>query len=192
MDIDLFVIQSEEAFNLKFDDATLTNIKTIGEFIDYVHMKLPRNDSSNEVDKLSERMLNYLSIQISSVIKCSLSSITPSTPLADLFPNTGHDDKWKHVRTLIGAKYWPEIKRLTRWYWFKPKAGTFDRPLCTTVMDVVTFLVARSPSLVKSDTEGWKRTEVVEVVKALAQWTFGLPDHVLSENLRFVEDLLLE
>lgn len=192
MDLLLFVLHSEEAFDLQFDDATLTKIKTVGEFIDYVYMLLPKNDSIDEPKKLSERMFNCLSTHISSVIKCSLSSVTPSTPLAELFPDTAHDDKWELVRTLIGAKYWPGIKRSTRRCWFKRKAGTVDRPLCTTVMDVVSFLVARSPSLVKSDTEGWKRTEVVEVVKSLAKFTFGLPDDAVSENVRFVEDLRLE
>jgi hypothetical protein len=192
MDLDRFVLQSEEAFGLQFDDEILTKIKTIGQFVDYVHMLLPRNESSDENEKLIDRMLKSLSMHISSVIKCSLSNVTPSTPLAEIFPDTAHEDKWNHVRSLMRAKYWPQIRRSTRSCWFKREAGTFDRPICTTVMDVASFLVARSPSLVKSDTEGWKRTEVVEVVKSLAKFTFGLPDDTLSENVRFVDDLLLE
>jgi hypothetical protein len=113
--------------------------------------------------------------------------INVSSKLEELIPRVERESVWRHIRSDVDAAFWPKIGKATWWIW-----NTFDSPCCTTVGEVVHFLVARCPTVAKARNEGWTRNQIVEVVRALMSEALGIPEKDFSEKKSFVRDYRLE
>jgi acyl carrier protein len=183
MGLDLvdFVLEIEEAFELRFPDEDAATITTPRRLIDSLMERLP----AGEPICLSQRACYRLRHAVAARLQCAARSVGLDTPLLALVPAAQRTAFWEEVRHDLGApkaRAWP---RLAEAGWF----DLFRRTRIGTLREAAQQLALRMPCRVMNPGDGWTRSQVANIVHALICDRFGIRRSDYTEDSRWREDM---
>ena len=184
LDLMVFTMAIEEAFEIRFPDEDMLAITTPRKLIDYVIARVPK---ANADVCLSQRAFYRLRSSLVGQIGCSHSALRPDTPLLALIPIAERDAIWDRVRQDIGLANSKRWTRLAERGWF----DLFREPRIGTLRDAVAFVVTRHAVVAKGRDAGWTREQVAEVVHGLMREDLGINFECdeYTDDMRWQEDM---
>ncbi len=171
-----FVMEVEDAFDIKIPDREAGAISTPGELVEYLLTRLP-NDVTGVC--LTQRAFGRIRDAIVRVLGHPPSAIRRETRWVDLIPPKHRRGTWRLLHVAAKPMRWPKLTLL----------GAFGREL-STVGAVARYVAAQDPASLKKPDVGWTKAEVKEVIRSLMKLQFGLDQ--FGWDQRFVEDLRMD
>jgi hypothetical protein len=176
LDMVEFVIDVEETFQLAIPDAVAQTINTPRKLIDYIHSQLPHTD---ERHCLSQRAFYAVRVAICRELG-SAARVRPTSAIAEILPAENAREVWQRVGSHLNVTRWNRFRGGGWW-----QAAVFhQRP--RTVGDAARQIVVHSPTVLKSDGEGWSWDEVRSVVEGLMRDNLGITKYNLDDS--FIDD----
>ena len=163
LDIVEFVMEVEEAFELRIPDKIAASLTT-RKLIDYIYCQLP---PSRESRCLSQMAFYKIRRTLGARLGLSRQTLRPSTDLLSVLPTLNPQAIWAEVGASLGCSQWPRARGSG---WFARNFLQFrPRTLAEAARHVATF----TPNVLKPAEEGWSWSEVAAVVDGLIYMLFG-------------------
>jgi hypothetical protein len=163
LDLVEFVMEVEEAFQLRIPDADWPGITTPRQLINYLAARWP----AAAPECRSQRTFHLLRRAIVERVGCPRSALRLDTSLLRLIRKENRADLWDAVRRDVGVERLGAWPRLADPGWLDPGR----RRRVGTLREVVRFLV---PGIDKRPRPGWTRPEVAAVIDRLMRGRFGV------------------
>src|SRR5256885_946978 len=146
LDMVEFVMDVEATFELAIPDTVASTLNTPRKFIDYIHSQLPH---TNERHCLSQRAFYGVRTAIRREIGPAAARVRPTTEIASILPVENAAEVWRRIGTHMNLERWRKFRGSGWW-----RSVIFhQRP--RTVGDAARQIAGHSPTVLKSDGEGW-------------------------------------
>ena len=175
LDIVEFVMEVEEAFDVRFPDRDLEWITTPRILIDYLHRRMGYGAASCPTQRAFYAVRRELRNQLGNA---SL-NVRPGTPLVDVLPEPERRRTWAQVGQRLGVRGWPRAGPGT---WL---SNLFVRRV-QTVGDAARYAAGYLTVRNNPPDRVWSGCEIHCVVDRIIREHFAVSDYSLDD--RFVED----
>ena len=178
VDIVEFVMNVEEAFNVRIPDRDLERITTPRILIDYLHRGLGYGAASCPTQKAFYAIRRELRTRLGDATV----QVRPTTRLADVLPEPGRRRTWSEVGRALGVRRWP---RAGPGSWL----GNLFLRRVQTVGEAARYAVSNLTLSIRdiSPQRVWSWDEVASVVDPIIREHFAVDAYSLDD--RFVEEL---
>ena len=174
------VMRIEETFGIEIHDRVASTLYTPRDVMDFILTQVEVSDAP--LPCLSQMAFHSLRIAFVETLGLQRRQIRPDTALAELLPEKDRELIWKQLRNSVGVEKWPPLTR-SRW-------NPFRADPVKNIKELVHFLVANYPLLLKGNQRHWSRSQVRDVLWWVIRDETGVKD--FSENTRFVDDMHLD
>ena len=175
LDLVEFVMEVEEAFDVRIPDRDLERITTPRILIDYLHRRMGYAAASCPTQKAFYAVRRVLRNELGNPAL----SVRPGTSLAEVLPEPERRRVWSEVGRALDIPGWPRAGPGT---WF---GNLFVRRV-RTVGDAARYAARHLTVRKKPPARAWSRDEIHCVVDRIILEHFAIPGYSLDD--RFVED----
>jgi len=186
-----FLRRLDFVFGITMSVSEMTNLKSPSDVIDYVWTRLPRGMDSG---CLSQKAFYRIRRLICQTLGIERRLITPNMFFADIVSSSVENDTLhKLLAKEFDAVGLPTFARRNKKRFFEEVTELVKHVLCIkpfsilNITELVQYLVAERPFMLKPKLDGWSRKEVGEVIKIRTILELGVKYR--SEKDLFAEDL---
>lgn len=180
LDLVELTIRVEETFGIRIPDSVAAELTTPRKVADFVLTQV--EESRAPLPCLSQRAFYSLRREFTRHLALPRRQFRVGAALKEIVPEEGREETWKALGSSLGVKKWPALSR-PAWLGFIP-------PRVTSVRELVDYLVANEPLVVKGDEAAWSRAQVWDVLRRVITDETAVTD--FSQDSRFVEDMHLD
>lgn len=180
LDLVELVIRIEETFSIQIPDRVASELITPRKVTDFILTQV--EESQAPLPCLSQKAFHLLRRSFVQHLSLTRQRFRVDTTLREVIPEGKRDDLWKRIGSGVGAKKWPAMSY--------PKWLGFLSPKVQSVRDLVEYLLANEPLVVKGAEVAWSRAQVWEVLKRVIEDETDVTN--FSEDSRFIEDMNLD
>jgi hypothetical protein len=173
LDMAEFVLNIEEAFELRIPDRDAERLHSPRNLIDYLHSRLPRSTQSH---CLSLRAFFAIRGECRQRWHIPRSQIRPSALLLSVLPQKDPHEAWAKIGQSLKITNWPRIRDPAwgRWWFRHQRVDTFA--------DAARYLLRNAPGKFKPEGEGWAWIEVRQIVGAQLRHHFAINNYELDDS----------
>jgi hypothetical protein len=174
LDLIEFTIAVEDALRLSIPDADAERLRTPGELVEYLLVRLALADHPACLDQGAFYALRRAGM---AVLGKTRNAFRPSTQWDELIPKRQRRRLWHSLHHATGTSKWPKLV---------PFTGTFYRDVAT-IGGTARYLATYTPGAFKPERGAWSRTEVEQVITRLMFEELGITQFRWDQQ--FVKDL---
>ncbi len=173
LDLVMFAIAVEEAFQISIPDADLAGIATPGQLCEYLDIHLDKGGESRCLDQQAFYAVRQAGMRI---LKKPRASFTPDARWNDLIPKQRRRSHWNLLHHATGTSKWPALGIF----------GSFQEG-CATVGGTARYVATVCPGAFKDRVKRWTRNDIERVVRGLMKEELAVDKFNWTD--RFVTDL---